>query len=638
MDAAVALTILVAGVALLVGPQLNRESKPLRAALVMLSLAISARYAFWRATSTLPPLSPRWDSVVAYGFFILEMTTMYLAIGDVKLLKLTSNRSREADENLSWFGSQFPRIDVLIPTYNESWEVLEKTLVGIAAQDYPNFHVWVLDDGRREWLRRKLEGWPATYVTRSTNEHYKAGNLNNGIREIEATGVVVEYFAILDADFVAREGFLRRTLALMHAPDVGIVQTPQFFYNPDPYQRAFGGVHTVPDEQRSWFDIYLPALDRLGAASCCGTSCLVRAKALASIGGLPTESICEDTLSTIKMRKAGWKTVLLHERLSVGLAPEGISEFLNQRARWLVGGVQNSRYAGPGKGWRQRFRHWLMLWRMALFGFLRPGWIIIAIIYSITGIWIVRGSNYNEAASYFAPVWLDRFFMAWLFAGRRLPGIVDAQWMLLFPMWIEQTFRAMLGKPMRFAVTAKDVRRDRVVIHWGYIKYQLALGAALLASILYSVLDPRAPAYADGLLHVNTVVSLFFLLLLIVGALPAIEPPQRRRADRFACKASFAVINGGEIQHWEGHDISIDGIAVKTSGLPPEEVRVCVEGLWIEARLVRRDGDRVAFRFDESARHDLIRKLYCANDYIEAPKTWSLRVALWACARKLLWT
>ena len=138
------------------------------------------------------------------------------------------------------------------------------------------------------------------YVTRTDNRHYKAGNLNHGLQVLRERGVDLEFIALLDADFVAQPQFVRRTLALMHDTKVGIVQTPQCFYNADPHQQAFGGVARWPDEQRSWFGAYLPALDAIGAASCCGTSCLLRVAALEKIGGFPTESVCEDTAKAMR--------------------------------------------------------------------------------------------------------------------------------------------------------------------------------------------------------------------------------------------------------------------------------------------------------------------------------------------------
>jgi len=326
----------VGGVALLASPHLKRESVWLRRVIIAFALAMFARYLVWRIVS-LPPLAWTFRSMGTYGFLVLELMASYLWVFDLLCLKVTVNRSAQVDAQLGWYGDKPPRVDVLIATYNEPWEVLEKTLVGATSIDYQNYHTWILDDGNRDWLRQKAEQLGVGYVSRTDNAHYKAGNLNNGVAELRARGVELEFLAVMDADFIARPKFLTRTLALMQEPDVGIVQTPQVFYNPDPHQQAFGGIARWPDEQRAWFDVYLPALDAQGWASCCGTSCLVRVAALDAIGGFPTSSVCEDTLSSMKMMGKGLRTVVLAERLTVGLAPEGIGEFLAQRSRWLLG-------------------------------------------------------------------------------------------------------------------------------------------------------------------------------------------------------------------------------------------------------------------------------------------------------------
>src|SRR6185503_21226054 len=43
-------------------------------------------------------------------------------------------------------------VDFLIPTYNEPFSVLAPTIVGALAVRYPH-ETWVLDDGRRPWVR-----------------------------------------------------------------------------------------------------------------------------------------------------------------------------------------------------------------------------------------------------------------------------------------------------------------------------------------------------------------------------------------------------------------------------------------------------------------------------------------------------
>ena len=39
---------------------------------------------------------------------------------------------------------KLPSVDVYIPTFNEPFEILEKTITGALCLDYPNFSVWVL--------------------------------------------------------------------------------------------------------------------------------------------------------------------------------------------------------------------------------------------------------------------------------------------------------------------------------------------------------------------------------------------------------------------------------------------------------------------------------------------------------------
>ncbi|MFN4102511.1 MAG: glycosyltransferase family 2 protein, partial [Pararhodobacter sp.] len=76
-----------------------------------------------------------------------------------------------------------------------------------------------------------------------------------------------------------------------------------------------------PDEQRFFFDTLQPARDAWGIAFCCGTSSVVRWRALMDIGGLPTESVTEDFMVTVVLQDAGWQTAYLNEALTEGLAP-----------------------------------------------------------------------------------------------------------------------------------------------------------------------------------------------------------------------------------------------------------------------------------------------------------------------------
>ena len=85
-------------------------------------------------------------------------------------------------------------------------------------------------------LKALCEEHGCGYITRYDNAHAKAGNINNALRHLAALPEPPDFIAILDADFVPKPAFLTRALSLMHEEDIGVVQTPQHFFNPDPIQ------------------------------------------------------------------------------------------------------------------------------------------------------------------------------------------------------------------------------------------------------------------------------------------------------------------------------------------------------------------------------------------------------------------
>lgn len=138
-------------------------------------------------------------------------------------------RSAEADGREARLRARAepPFVDVFIATYNEGFDVVERTIVGALAMDYPRYAVWVLDDGKRAWLRDFCAAKGARYVTRPDNLHAKAGNLNHGLA-VSAAQTRGELIMVLDADFVPRRNFLWRTVGFFDDPRIGIVQTPAF--------------------------------------------------------------------------------------------------------------------------------------------------------------------------------------------------------------------------------------------------------------------------------------------------------------------------------------------------------------------------------------------------------------------------
>ena len=279
---------LTAGVAVLL-PWLNRSSAIVRAPLLGICLILMWRYMIWRLVYTLPPIENRADFAVGLIFAIVEALSMTGTSISLIFMSRTRNRSADADEAVKWFRQQprEPLVDVLICTYNEEEAILDRVIDGAQGLRHERKRVWVLDDGKRDWLKALCERKSCGYITREGNAHAKAGNINNALTRLSELDEIPDFVAILDADFVCLPQFLTRTCALMRDPGVGVVQTPQHFSNADPIQENLAAAKVWPDEQRFFFDVIMASKDAWDAAFCCGTSSLIRFSALMRVGGFP---------------------------------------------------------------------------------------------------------------------------------------------------------------------------------------------------------------------------------------------------------------------------------------------------------------------------------------------------------------
>ncbi len=336
---ALAPTLLVLAFFLLGPFNWSRHKSWARAVTCVFVAAIALRYLIWRFTETVLPYPTDGANFYWVWFvFIAEFLAFSEVVLFLILMSRYVDRSSEADdlERKFFAGNEreLPAVDVFIPTYNEPLDVLERTIVGALALDHPKdkLKVYVLDDGRRDWLKTFCEGRGAIHVTRSDNAHAKAGNMNNGLRASSG-----DFIAVFDADFVPYRSFLRRTLPFFLDETIGIVQTPQHFFNVDPIQSNLGLENLWPDEQRLFFDEIAPSRDGWDVSFCCGSCSIARRKAVDAIGGFPTESITEDLLTTLSMLNRGFKNSLSQRAAFNGLGGREPHRLL-RAARALVSG------------------------------------------------------------------------------------------------------------------------------------------------------------------------------------------------------------------------------------------------------------------------------------------------------------
>ncbi|MCJ2082088.1 glycosyltransferase [Methylobacterium sp. J-090] len=530
--------LLTLGFLTIVLPFLDRNRTAGRILPCLLCVGLMLRYVVWRLTETLPPFDTTFTALWAYVFLAFELTSVTSGLLFLAFLVRTLDRRDESTANQNWIKAHQPAVDIFIATYNEEEAILDRTILGACTQDYAPVRVFVLDDGKRKWLAELCARRGVHHVTRPDNAHAKAGNMNHALRYVAELGNAADYIVILDADFVVQPNFVRRALALFHDPSVGCVQTPQHFFNPDPLQHGFRSATRWPDEQRFFFDVLLASKDAWGAAFSCGTSSICRRKAVEAIGGFPTESVTEDMLLSIKLRSQGWKTVYLNERLSMGLAPEGLEEYVTQRGRWCLGFMQILRSPwGPCGSANlplidrislvDAFLYWAMTFPFRIVCLLAP------IIYALTGAMILYTDG-EGILTYAVPTLIAQFAVyPWISRGRCLPILSDASQLLIATTAIKATCIGLFGsRNQKFKVTAKGGDRSRTVVQWGMMRPFAIMLALTIASLIYYVVGNIDYDGSKGW-NISWVFWTYYsVIVLIVTCLTCVELP-RSAEERF---------------------------------------------------------------------------------------------------------
>ncbi|MGB3279765.1 MAG: glycosyltransferase, partial [Pseudorhodobacter sp.] len=475
--------------------------------------------------------------LASWSLLGFESLSIVSSLSSFVILSRVRHRSAEATAQAHWWKADAPpRVAILIATYNEDLDVLERTIIGAKALHHPNKEVLVLDDGRRDWLRDYCAVQGVRYITRNNNAGAKAGNMNNALRVLAQDKIQPDFIAVLDADFVPHRGFVSRSLALFKDPKIGLVQTPQHFFNADPVQHNLGVSRSYPDEQRFFFDHLQPARDAWGIAFCCGTSSVLRWRAVQAVGGFPTESITEDFMITLVLRNGGWETAYLDEPLTEGLAPEGLKEYVTQRSRWCLGMMQIARsHVGPFARNNLRLRdRWsvidAVLYWLSTFPF-RLATLVYPLLYWFFNITVVN-AEVPDVISYFGVYYLWILMaMNTVARGMVIPVLNDVS-QILGAIPISRSAIVGLLNPHGhpFKVTAKGGDRSRTVIQWSLMRPYLIVFLLTIAGLVIGIASDWY-AFNDAGQGKSVVLfwTLYNLLVLAMTLITFVELPRKER-------------------------------------------------------------------------------------------------------------
>lgn len=298
------------------------KHRRLRLVVAVLYVAVVLVYLGWRLT-ILNPGAPLLSAV----YYAADVIGFVLGLTVIVTSRTYVHRSPPAAP--AGLG-----VDVFVLCYREPVDLVRTTLRAARDLRYPHA-TWLLDDGNREEMRRLAEDLGVGYLRRTENIDAKAGNLNHGLANTSA-----EFVAVFDADHVAQPHALDVMLGFFSDPALAMVQTPQDYYNTDAFQymnsRRSGALW---HDQSFFYGIALPCAEAGNGATCVGTSVVYRRSAIDTIGGIPTETVTEDLHTSLRLHKAGFRTVYLHEPVAYGVAAADIAEYYKTRHRWAHGNI-----------------------------------------------------------------------------------------------------------------------------------------------------------------------------------------------------------------------------------------------------------------------------------------------------------
>jgi cellulose synthase (UDP-forming) len=648
-DAATTIAIDIGVLLAMIGVSLVLD--PLRAIDRFLFGALTAiligAYAAWRWTSTLPAFELSFGAVWQHLYLTFEMIAIAYTLLSIVILLRHSDHSPEADaaEAALEASGAWPPVDVFICTYNEPLDVLEKSVLLSKAMDYPNARIWVLDDTRRSWLREYCAELGVGYLTRPTNEWAKAGNLNNALR-LTAGPDAAPLILVLDADFAPHVHLLKRTVGLFRDERIGVVQTPQLYFNADPIQHNLMASKAWVDDQRIFFDIFQPAKDAWDSAFCVGTTFLVRRDRLEEIGGFPREAVSEDINLTYALLRRGYVTRWLNERLSVGLAAEGLPEYITQRARWCLGTIQvalleNGPFTGSGLTLVQRvhYFHGVLNWLCKPFVLLM---LVAPAVYWFLGV-PAFAADYVDFLRHAVPALIAFYvYSAWISRRRTLPIFMEVTHMITAAA-IARTLITCCYRPFGrpFKVTDKGGDRSRTVVRWDMLRIFGSLLALSIGAIAWAFLGPNAATEATPVDKLNLVWAGVSALLSGIACLICIERPRSHREELFEWDLTGRLASADLDMSCRVRHLSTVAADVRVRRAPPElsvgaAVDILVEGLETlrgEVASLRGRTVRVALALPERQRRDLVVALYRGpNDNV--PLQASMRRAVAGVLRR----
>ncbi|RAV16078.1 glycosyltransferase family 2 protein [Paenibacillus contaminans] len=449
--------------------------------LFVVTVILMSVYLLWRLIFTLP-----WDQGVlnmVFGILLIAAETVtVLTTFELFFQKMQKKRTLLDFPNVP--PEHYPDVDVFIATHNEPVDLLYKTVNACTFMDYPDkrkVHIYLCDDGGRPEVEELAKQFGVGYLGFPGNTEAKSGNLNNALNKTASPLI-----ATFDADMIPQHTFLMKTVPYFLLSEfikdngewrlrrederddkfkLGLVQTPQSFYNPDLFQFNLYAEQGIPNEQ----DFFSREVNILRNASnsvaYTGSNTVISRKVMEEIGGFPLRTITEDFETSIRLQQAGYITYATQEVQAAGLTTTTVPSMIKQRIRWARGilqSLQNTRAIISKKlpfwsriTYLSSFLYWWSFFNRLIF-------ILAPILFALFDFQIVN-TGFMEILIFWLPAYfcysMSMRYLSSNIRNQRWSQIIDT---IFMPYLIVPVFLETLGiREKTFKVTNKNKAAGR---------------------------------------------------------------------------------------------------------------------------------------------------------------------------------
>jgi cellulose synthase/poly-beta-1,6-N-acetylglucosamine synthase-like glycosyltransferase/peptidoglycan/xylan/chitin deacetylase (PgdA/CDA1 family) len=296
------------------------------------------------STADTEPLARGWSHTRG-GIFVFSvrvayaMTTLFsvvmLAIGAlvmaraVLLFLLAGHHVRLARGRIA--GEYVPSVAIVVPAYNEEVGI-ERAVRSLAGSDYPEFEVVVIDDGSKDRTAAIVTGLELANVRLIRRDNGgKAAALNTGV-ELTDSEVVV----MVDGDTLFEPDTIRKLVQPLVDPEVAAVSGNTKVGNRKGLLGRWQHIEYVIgfNLDRRMYDVLQCTPTVPGAVGA------FRREALTQVGGVPGDTLAEDTDLTLAIGRTGKRVVYAEDARAWTEAPATLTTLWHQRYRWSFGTMQ----------------------------------------------------------------------------------------------------------------------------------------------------------------------------------------------------------------------------------------------------------------------------------------------------------